>query len=274
MSVRRAAEIVVLVRMAAAVVVVAVDAVVVRAVVDVLAVAVVAAMVAAVVADEAKPLFVAIHSHARCVAVFFAAGQDGDWCEGLSGCIIPHESWKVSNWGATTSGGSMRKFLLGLLLLVLFTSAAYAQDADAPHVVKMAATKFMNLPMLPKCMQISAQEGDPMKGAAVILIKMTSGCTIPWHWHTAREQLFIASGRGKAEMKDHGGEAVGSGDFVYLTAKKIHQFTCTASCVFFDVTDGAFDVHYVNADGTEIPAEEALKSKSASPHAKAKPKTE
>lgn len=168
----------------------------------------------------------------------------------------------------------MKKFLLGLLLLAAFMATAYAQDADAPHAVKMATTKFMNLPMLPSCMHLAAQEGDPMKGAAVILIKMTSGCSIPWHWHTAKERLYIVSGRGKAEMKDHGGEQVAPGDFVYLTAKGIHQFTCTASCVFFDVTDGAFDIHYVKADGTEIPPEEALKAKSAATHEKAKPKAE
>ena len=61
-------------------------------------------------------------------------------------------------------------------------------------------------------------------------------------------------------MKDHGGETFGSGDYAYLTAKGIHQFTCVSSCLFYDVTDGAFDIHYVKADGSEISPEEALKS--------------
>ena len=30
-------------------------------------------------------------------------------------------------------------------------------------------------------------------------------------------------------------------------------------CVVFDVIDGAFDIHYVDAEGQEIPVEQALK---------------
>ncbi len=167
----------------------------------------------------------------------------------------------------------MKKLALGLALFAFWGVAVYAQDSDAPHVVKMTASKFMKLPILPSCMDVAAQEGDPMHGAATLLVKMSAGCTVPWHWHTAKEKLLIVSGRGKAEMKDHGAEMVGPGDFVDLTAKGIHQFTCTTACVFFDVTDGAFDIHYVKADGSEIPPEEALKKNNSSGATKAKAKT-
>jgi hypothetical protein len=36
-------------------------------------------------------------------------------------------------------------------------------------------------------------------------------------------------------------------------------FRCTASCTFFITTDGAFDIHYVDASGNEIPVDQALK---------------
>ncbi len=152
-----------------------------------------------------------------------------------------------------------KKVVLGLVVCLLYGCMAMAQDSS-PHVVKAATTKFMKLPMLPQCMELAAQEGDPMKGAAVILIKMTAGCEVPWHWHTANERLYMVSGRGKIEMKDHGAEPVGPGDYTFLSAKGIHQFTCSATCTFFDVTDAAFDIHYVKADGSEIAPEEALKA--------------
>jgi hypothetical protein len=44
----------------------------------------------------------------------------------------------------------------------------------------------------------------------------------------------------------------------------VHQFTWQASCTLFDVTgDAPFDVHHVDANGNEIPPEQALKPASA-----------
>ena len=153
----------------------------------------------------------------------------------------------------------MKKLALGVSMVVVCLLGAFAQD-NAPHVVNGATSKFIKLQVAPQCMEASAQEGDPMKGAAVLLIKMQSGCVVPWHWHSANERLYMVSGRGKIEMKDHGAEVVAPSDYVFLAAKGIHQFTCTTTCTFFDVTDAAFDIHYVKADGSEIPPEEALKA--------------
>ncbi len=162
----------------------------------------------------------------------------------------------------------MKRAILGLVVLSVFSMAAVAQDS--PHVTKAATAKFMKMPMLPQCTQVAAQEGDPMKGGAVILIKAMAGCKVPWHWHTAAERLYFVSGRGKIEMKDHPAESVGPADYVFLSAKGVHQFTCIVACTFFDVTDAAFDIHYVKTDGSEIPPEEALKAGKGS--AKAAPK--
>jgi quercetin dioxygenase-like cupin family protein len=122
----------------------------------------------------------------------------------------------------------------------------------------LASTKFMALPVLPACMTISAQRGDPMKDAAVLLLKVKSGCIVPWHWHTANENLMMVSGSAKAEMSD-GANTLVAGDYLYLAGRQVHQFTCISSCVVFDVIDGAFDIHYVDAEGQEIPVEQALK---------------
>jgi quercetin dioxygenase-like cupin family protein len=145
---------------------------------------------------------------------------------------------------------------LALLLMALAGSLA-AQDNS---VAKMATLKMGPLPVLPACATIAPTHGDPFKEAATIAIKMTTGCKIPWHWHSAGESLIIVSGKGKVDMQDHNmSETLGAGDTVYLAAKHHHQFTCLAACTFYDITEGAFDIHYIDKDGKEIQPEEALK---------------
>ena len=61
-----------------------------------------------------------------------------------------------------------------------------------------------------------------------------------------------------------------AGDYLYMAGKQVHQFTCISSCLVFDVIDGAFDIHYVSADGKEITPEQALKPM-AKPAAPKKP---
>ena len=152
--------------------------------------------------------------------------------------------------------------LLCCLLFILLASALItplaAQTSDQMPYAPLASTKFMALPVLPSCMTISAQRGDPMKSAAVLLLKVKSGCVVPWHWHTANENLMMVSGKGKAEMPD-GAQTIATGDYLFLAGKQIHQFTCISSCLVFDVIDDAFDIHYVDSEGKEIPVEQALK---------------
>jgi len=157
-----------------------------------------------------------------------------------------------------------------LVLLLACAVTLAAQSSEQMPYAAMATTKFITLPMLPACMTLSAQHGDPMKGAAVLLVKFTSGCVVPWHWHTANENLLMVSGKGKAEMKSGGAHAMTAGDYIFLPGKMPHQFTCISSCVLFDVTEGAFDIHYINAEGNEIPVEQALKT-TAKPAAGKKP---
>jgi len=154
----------------------------------------------------------------------------------------------------------MRKYMFGALSLMIALSISTVAQSDEMTLAPMATSKFMNMPGLPTCMKIAVQRGDPSKGASTLLLKFTPGCVVPWHWHTAGEHLIVVSGSGKAEMKDGKPAVIKAGDYAYLPAKNIHQFTATTAVTMFDMPDGAFDIHYVDASGNEIQPDEALKA--------------
>jgi quercetin dioxygenase-like cupin family protein len=96
----------------------------------------------------------------------------------------------------------------------------------------------------------------------VIVFKATSGCVIPWHWHTPAEHVIILKGSAKMEMKDGGkGVVLTAGGYAMLPSKHVHQFTCTAACTAFVTSDTAFDIHYVDSEGKEIAPDLALAKK-------------
>jgi quercetin dioxygenase-like cupin family protein len=163
----------------------------------------------------------------------------------------------------------MRFAACSLLLVALLAGttlrSARAEDTAKPMYSASATDKFMNLPGLPTCMKASVLTGDPSKGAFVLLVKTATGCVIPWHWHTVAESLMFVSGQGKGEMKDGTRVMLHAGDYLNLPGKGVHQFTCIAACSFFLSADGAFDLHYVDASGNEIPPDQALKAKTKTP---------
>jgi len=144
------------------------------------------------------------------------------------------------------------------LCFLLFCSANLFSQDDQMVFAAAATGKFANLPGLPTCASAAVQNGDPSKGPAVLLMKASAGCTIPWHWHTAGENLMMVSGRAKAEMK--GGKTVDlkSGDYVKMPGKSVHQFAAVSAMMMFIAIDGPFDIHYVDASGNEIPSDQAL----------------
>ena len=157
-----------------------------------------------------------------------------------------------------------------MLFAVLTASTVQLATAEDKMVFAARSTsKFVNLPTLPSCTSASVQNGDPSKGGSAILAKAAAGCVIPWHWHTANEQVIMVSGSAKVEMKDGSPALMHTGDYVSLPAKSPHQFTCTAACNIFIISDAAFDIHYVDASGKEISTEEALKAKAKTPMKKA-----
>jgi quercetin dioxygenase-like cupin family protein len=149
----------------------------------------------------------------------------------------------------------------GLLLVLVLacSSVLLAQSDNGMAYGTPSKSKFVNMPNIPDCAKIAVERGDPAKGPSVLLLKLEPGCTIPWHWHTAGETLIIVKGKGQMQMKDGQPMDAGVGDFVYLPGKHVHQFRSSTAVLLYDLPDGAFDIHYVDKAGNEIPFGDAIK---------------
>jgi quercetin dioxygenase-like cupin family protein len=150
-----------------------------------------------------------------------------------------------------------------LAIVISLLPRAAAQDSGEKAIVSPeAAAKFAPIPNAPECFTIAVEKGDPSKGPSVILAKFAPGCIAPFHWHTPSETAMIVSGSLETQMKDDKAIVAHHGDFVYLPPHHVHRATCkgTVPCFVFLTSDGAFDLHWVDAAGQEIPYEAAMKA--------------
>ncbi len=147
--------------------------------------------------------------------------------------------------------------LLCLLVLVLSLSEAQQRDSQF-RVVNPAALTFEAGRNIPACAKVAVLRENPANGASVRVAKWPAGCTVPKHWHTPNVELIMISG--KMRLETEGNKVLQAGDYVFLPSKHQHQFPCATACVFYLITDGPFDIHYVDSDGKEIPAQQALRS--------------
>ena len=148
------------------------------------------------------------------------------------------------------------------LLPLLLTLAIPPARADGPFEMKTLnpqTVKYIPIPDMPACATAAILRGNPRSGAAWVYLKLDSGCRVPWHWHTANESLVVISGHGTLEMKDGPTMQLTPGAYAALPSHHQHQSICKRSCLFFNAADDAFDIHYMDPAGNEIPLEEALK---------------
>lgn len=152
-------------------------------------------------------------------------------------------------------------FVLGALSIIGTPHLAAQGTEEKPIVAAAATAKFGTIPNAPECFTVAVERGDPTKGPSVILAKFAPGCVAPFHWHTPSETAMVVSGSLQVQMKGDSAFAAHHGDFVYFPARHVHRATCLSStaCMVFLSSDAAFDIHWVDAAGQEIPLETAMK---------------
>jgi quercetin dioxygenase-like cupin family protein len=136
-----------------------------------------------------------------------------------------------------------------------------AQGTDEKPIIRTAAgAKFGAIPNAPECFTVAVERGDPGTGPSVILAKFAPGCVAPFHWHTPSETVMLVSGSLELQMKEDKAFVAHHGDFVYMPGHHVHRATCLgpAPCMVFLSSDAAFDIHWVDAAGHEIPLATAL----------------
>ena len=157
----------------------------------------------------------------------------------------------------------MRRKMSVVLLPLILAVPAFAQEPQAAGGVagrNVPEMKFVTFPGLPTCATGSVQDGDPTKGPSILLAKTTAGCTFPWHWHTPIEHVMMVSGAGSIEMKGGKPVTLKAGGFAQMPSHHVHRFTSSGASLLYIYSDAAFDIHYVDAKGDEIPPDVALKA--------------
>jgi quercetin dioxygenase-like cupin family protein len=98
-----------------------------------------------------------------------------------------------------------------------------------------------------KCLSDVLEAGDPARGPSTILLKAAPGCVVPWHYHTAAEQVVVIRGKLKMEMTGHSAATVGAGGFAEMPGKMAHQFACSGEteCLLTVMFDGTYDIFWV-----------------------------
>ena len=160
---------------------------------------------------------------------------------------------------------TMRSNRMRALLIILGDAAAVEQSGptnakDTGQVIALSpqTLKFTPIPGMPSCSSAAILRGDPRSGPAWVLLKLASGCRVPWHWHTPNEELLVINGQGAMEMKDGPPLQFVPGAYASMPSHHVHRLSCSRACLFFNSADAAFDIHYVDASGEEIPAAQAL----------------
>ena len=161
----------------------------------------------------------------------------------------------------TTRSNRMRALLVLLAAVGAMADAVptHAKDPDEMITLNPQTLKYIAIPNMPTCATAAILRGNPRSGPAWVLLRLVSGCQVPWHWHTANETLLVVSGRGSVVAKEGTPLQFSPGAFAYLPSHHAHHASCAHTCLLFNTADAAFDIHYVGPNGEEVSLQEALR---------------
>jgi quercetin dioxygenase-like cupin family protein len=139
------------------------------------------------------------------------------------------------------------------LTVAIFAVAALAgaQSMDKGGARPLAQVRFAPDEDV-KCLESALENGNPSKGASTFILKAPPNCIVPWHYHTAGEQLIVTQGNVKTEMDGMAAVSLAAGGFAMMPGKAKHQFSCQSKnpCVLFVTFDRTYDIFWVKADKT------------------------
>ena len=137
--------------------------------------------------------------------------------------------------------------LLSLVFLPLFAPAQMASSAAAKSGVVKALSDVRFEGDDTKCLRSATENGDPDTGPSTLILKAAPDCKVPWHYHTAEEQLIVTGGTVQAEMDGMASATLNAGGFALMPSKVKHRFSCQSKteCVMFVTFDRKYDIVWV-----------------------------
>ncbi len=152
-----------------------------------------------------------------------------------------------------------RKVLCVTRFAILLLAAAMtvaAQSSKQGMVRPISRVKFEQDADV-KCLISATENGDPTTGASAFILKATPDCVVPWHYHTAEEQLIVVHGNVLAEMDGISPTALGPGGFAMMPSKEKHQFSCKSKteCIMIVTFDRPYDIQWVRGNQSSRGAE-------------------
>jgi quercetin dioxygenase-like cupin family protein len=98
-----------------------------------------------------------------------------------------------------------------------------------------------------KCLRSATENGDPDTGPSTLILKAAPDCKVPWHYHTAEEQLIVTQGSVLTEMEGMAAATLEAGGFAMMPSKVKHRFSCQSKteCVMFVTFDRKYDIVWV-----------------------------
>jgi mannose-6-phosphate isomerase-like protein (cupin superfamily) len=131
------------------------------------------------------------------------------------------------------------------LLVVLSDVAGTAQAPNAGIVRPISAVKFEQDEDI-KCLTYALESGDPKTGPSTHILKVPTKCVVPWHHHSAEEQVVVIRGSVLTEMEGMSPSTLNSGGFAMMPSKTRHRFSCgsNAECLILVTFDRPYDIFW------------------------------
>ena len=142
----------------------------------------------------------------------------------------------------------MHRLLIGACLIAALALA----QAPAKGVMRSLADVQFEQDDDVKCLASALESGDPAKGASTLVLKAPPKCLVPWHWHTAAEELMVIDGDVLTEMEGMPAHPLARGGYARMPGKAKHQFSCQSKtdCVMIVTFDAKYDIFWVKDSKT------------------------
>ena len=141
------------------------------------------------------------------------------------------------------------RMLLGFVLPGILVAVS-AETSDNGIVRSFPQVRFEQDEDV-KCLKSSLESGDPRTGPSTYILSAPRKCIVPWHYHTAEEQLVVIRGSVLTEMDGMPSSTLGAGGFALMPSKKHHQFSCDSDsgCLMVVTFDRPYDIFWVKQPG-------------------------